>query len=196
MNQPDLSVFIDSNVFLQLRDIKDLDWHDKLDVQGWIEIVVAPVIIGELDKKKVDRNSRLRDRSRAALALIEGASAATGTRIELVARPRLTLHLTNPLVVDWSKTPTLDRTSNDDMLVAVALAYPGNTVLMSHDTGPIIRSRLHGLSAVRAPDEWLLPHQPDEAQQEIQNLKREVLELRNTRPRIGKRRSETTAHFA
>ena len=86
MAEPDISAFIDSNIFLQCRDIKDLAWHSVLGVTGWVEIVISPAIIGELDKKKIDRNPRLRTRSRAALAQIEQASTFADERIELKAK--------------------------------------------------------------------------------------------------------------
>ncbi len=58
MTHPTISVFVDTNVFIHLHDLKDLPWHETPPSHDWIEIVVALPVIEELDLKKVDRNNR------------------------------------------------------------------------------------------------------------------------------------------
>jgi len=186
MGKPDHRVYIDTNVFIQLRDLKDLPWRSILRGE-WIEIVVAPSVIEELDKFKVDREGRKRDRSRAALKLIREASSRPEMRLDLRnAGPRLSLQLANGARFDWAAHPALDPTRADDHLIAAALngRAEGPTCLLSHDTGPVIRARLNGLEAHDAPDEWLLPDPVTTEAQEKAQLKRDLDAARATKPTL------------
>ena len=69
-----LALFLDTNAFLHLRDLKDLPWGELVpDVTG-VDLLVAPIVVSELDAHKSGSNRRRRDRSRLALRLIEEAS--------------------------------------------------------------------------------------------------------------------------
>lgn len=185
MSQPGLSVIVDTNAFLHLRDFKDLPLFDLLPGHDWIEIVVIPAVISELDRKKDERsNQRVRNRSRSALDLIEQAASAFGHRLVLRDQPKLTVRPDNSPQPDWSALPTLNSASTDDQLVAFGMSFDGPCVLFSYDRGPGIRARLNNLRVAKAPDDWHLPRQEDESQRELQRLHREVAEERSKRPRI------------
>lgn len=193
MSEANRQVYIDTNIFIQLRDLKDLPWDDVFPV-GWIEIVVAPVVIEELDKIKNERDGRKRDRSRAALKLIKQASSQDEMRLELrAASPRLTFRIAHTERINWADYSKLDPTRRDDQLIAAAVTDPAaNVCLLSHDTGPIIRARLHGLKAYDAPDEWLLPEVTATDVQEKANLKRELEAARATKPTLELRLTQVT----
>ena len=66
--------FLDSNGFIQLRDLKDLPWAKAFPGSKVVKLMVSGVVIDELDNLKTSTNQRKRDRARAALKLIDEAS--------------------------------------------------------------------------------------------------------------------------
>jgi hypothetical protein len=96
MDRPDQTLFVDTNCFIHLRDLKDLPWRSLFADARWVEIVVAPIVIEELDRFKVDRDGRRRDRSRKALNLIEAASGEPNFRLSLRDDPiKVSLRVAN-----------------------------------------------------------------------------------------------------
>lgn len=185
-------VYVDTNCFIHLRDLKDLPWKEVFREAEAIEIVVAPVVIDELDRFKMDRDGRRRDRSRLALRTIEAASAAPGLIAPLRESPLpVSLRISTGHGFDWSAYPSLDPTRADDQLVASALADRSEprASLLSFDTGPLIRARIAGLNAVRSPEAWQLPDQPDAAAEEANRLRRENAALLAGRPTVSIRLS-------
>lgn len=119
MDQPHQWIFVDTNCFIHLRDLKDLPWGALFSDARWIDIVVAPIVIEELDRFKDDRNGRRRDRARSALNLIEAASTQSGFRLLLKETPiKISLRIANQPRVDWGNLPLLDSARSDDQLVA------------------------------------------------------------------------------
>lgn len=56
--------FLDTNIFLQFRDFDQIDWPRELGHQC-VCLVIAPIILTELESFKYDRDSqRRRERSR------------------------------------------------------------------------------------------------------------------------------------
>lgn len=183
-------VFVDTNCFLHLRDLKDLPWRDVLPGVSDLQIMVAHVVIDELDRLKTEKSSRIRDRCRAALSLIEEASSQDGMLLELRSVPfRISLIVAEGDPIDWSTFPRLDKARPDDELVAAALsdAREGPVTLVSYDTGPLIRARAMKLAAIRSPDTWLLPLALDPAEQKVTRLERELAAAKATRPGITAR---------
>jgi len=180
--------YVDTNCFIHLRDMKDLPWSDLLEDAQEIEIVVAPVVIDELDRLKTNREGkRRRDRSRAALDLLEAASTQPDHVLSLKTTPtELTLRLAPGRRIDWDRWPDLDPTRADDQLVASALDddYSGPVVLVSFDRGPLIRARMSGLKAYVSPVSWQLPDEADEETREVARLRRELTAAQATRPTL------------
>jgi hypothetical protein len=179
--------FIDTNCFLHLRDLKDLPWREVFPKVTDLEIMVAPVVVDELDRLKTERGNRTRNRCRAALNLIERASAEEGMRIELRTEPfRISLVIAEAHRIDWVAFPRLDPSRADDHLIAAAMLEGTNDLptLISFDTGPLIRARAMKLPAMRSPESWALPPQQDETEQKVARLERELAESRSTRPNL------------
>lgn len=181
--------YVDTNCFIHLRDLKDLPWTALLPEADAVEIVVAPVVIDELDRLKTSRDGRRRrDRARAALELIETASRAPGLALPLRERPiPLSLRLSLGGRIDWARWPALDPTRADDQLVATALSDQGEAkvVMVSFDRGPLIRARFSGLTALASPTDWQLGEEPDEDTREVARLKRELGAAQATRPTLS-----------
>jgi rRNA-processing protein FCF1 len=51
-------LFIDTNAFLQLRDLKDLPWRDLFPGVRAVDLMIAHCVIEELDQHKTGTNKR------------------------------------------------------------------------------------------------------------------------------------------
>jgi hypothetical protein len=187
-----VTLYIDTNCFLQVRDLKDLPWRDLFARVERVVIRVAPVVVEELDRHKTSTRPRLRNRARAALKLIESASHEEAMQISLRSTgPAVILQVDAGAPIPWHHLPTLVRESPDDRLVATAwsaadtLRLQATRVgLLTADTGPRIRARGLGLAAYAVPDEWLLPDEPDDKDRKISELTRAVEALQRTWPDV------------
>ncbi|TCR76749.1 PIN domain-containing protein [Rhizobium sp. BK376] len=177
------AVFIDTNWFLQLRDLKDLRWTELFPEAKHIEVMVAPVVISELDKHKVGSSDRRRNRARAALKTIDEASMLEDETLVLRERgPKVTLSVapTAKTVRDHGLNPD----SADDNLVAAMMEFGSDAVLLSHDTGPRISARRAKRTAFAPPDGWLLPDESSDDRKKIARLEAELKLLRNKSPEL------------
>lgn len=178
-------IFVDTNVFIHLRDLKDLKWRDLFPKATQIDILVSQTVIDELDKLKTGSNERRRNRARAALKMIDAASVGDGRRLELPNKS-VGLHLViadGPLP-KWEELPKLDRNRPDDQLVADVIAFGNNACLLSHDTGPRIRARNMGIQAYEPREAWLLPEERTDDQRKITQLERMLESALSDRPKI------------
>jgi hypothetical protein len=178
-------LFVDTNVFIQLSDLKDLPWNGLFPMAKRIDILVSRTVIDELERHKNGTNDRRRNRARRALKLIKDASAATNFRLELPCNSiALWLVIANGPRPDWEALSMLDRQEPDDRLVAEAVAFGNGAFLLSHDSGPLIRARLVGLSAFEPPEPWLLPPERTDDQRKISQLEQKLRDALSDRPQV------------
>jgi hypothetical protein len=188
MVSPDLTVYVDTNCFIQLRDLQDLPWKEIAPAARKIEIAIPRAVITELDRMKSDRSSdRRRNRSRKALVLIKDAIDSLDQAISLENNSiDLTLRICVCANLPWEEHPNLDRLSADDNLVLCALVekIEGNKVLLTADTGPYLSAKLAGLNALVPPESWRIPTDDNGEAEEITKLRRLLAEAKATKPEI------------
>jgi hypothetical protein len=184
MTQTFLQLFIDTNVFIQLRDLTTLPWHEEFPEATGIDLLVSQTVIRELDHFKTSTRDRQRDRARRALKSINAAAKPPDFSIELKQKPiTLRLVIAQGPIPDWSTLPGLDPNSPDDRLVAEVKSF-GGAALLSHDATPRIRAQLMGIEVFEPPEEWLLPPEQTDSQRKIAQLERALERATNQFPRI------------
>lgn len=180
-----IRLFVDTNAFIQLRDLKDLPWRELFPAAAAIDILVSQTVIDELDRLKTGTNERRRNRARLALRLINTASEDSGFNVTLPHNALdLRLVIAMGAVPDWSALPKLDRNRADDQLVAEVITFGNGAALLSHDSGPRIRARIMGIQAYEPPETWLLPEERTDDQRKIAQLERMLENALSDRPRI------------
>lgn len=188
MNAPGrVELVVDTNTFIQLRDVQDLPWRELVGPASAVDLIVARGVIDELDGMRIGSNRRLRDRARAALQLILEASTSEARRHVLKQDRGYVLSLVlDDTIVDWDLYPRLDRGRVDDEVVAVALtrAKQGACGFFSHDVAPTVRARQFGLEALQPPETWLLPAQEDDQAKKIRGLEKQLAEFRAAEPLV------------
>jgi len=181
------TLFIDTNAFLQLRDLKDLPWRDLFPNVQAFDLMVAHCVIEELDKQKTGTKKRRRDRARAALKLIENASSHEPD-FALVLRDdpvRVRVVISRAPLFNWATHPDLDPASADDRLVAEAASFGSGAEVFSHDTGPRIRARtIFKIRAYEPLADWLLPAEQTDDQRKITQLERDLERALSRSPKI------------
>ena len=179
-------VYVDTNSFLHVKDMKDLPWRTLFPGVEEIDLMVASVVIEELDRHKNGSNQRRRNRSRAALKLVDKASENEDFSLVLREAPVLIrLVLADGGAIDWSQFPRLDSSKPDDRLVAEAAIHSSSAVVFTHDTGPRISARRAQLDAKAPLEDWLLPAEQTDDDRRIRQLERELEAANAKHPKIS-----------
>ncbi len=84
----------------------------------------------------------------------------------------------------------LDLSKADNRHIEEVLAFQSAndgqpTVILTHDTCPMLTARRVGLECVAVPDSWLLDPEKDDRQTENEELKRQLKELQNQYPQLS-----------
>jgi hypothetical protein len=178
------------NLFLQCRAITSLPWKD-LGEAGPITIYIGHTLTREIDRLKSDGNQRRAKRARDASSLFRKLLRASNKAMVLQeAGPRVTLTFLPHLDPQREKSPVLDLSNPDDCHIEEALAFQANhpdsrTVILTHDTGPMLTAERVGLEPLEVPDAWLLEPEKDERQKQIDELTRQVKLLQTQHAQIS-----------
>jgi len=104
-------IFPDTNIFLHFKFFDEIDWQMIID--GSITMVIAPIVISELDHHKRNPNSRISKRAKSVLKKLEDygdlGQINQNAAIKLIAQEPA------PQVFEKS---SLDKTVPDDRLIA------------------------------------------------------------------------------
>ncbi len=185
MSDETIILFVDTNAFIHLRDLKDIPWKGLFPRVKALDIIVSSAVIEELDDFKVGRNKRKRDRARLALKQIVQASAQGSNGLLLREHPILVkLKVAPHKLTNWEGFPSLDKTKNDHRLIADAIDFGDKTILFSFDTGPIITARMLGLKAEQPKEDWFLPDEPTETELKLKLVQKQLLLARVNNPII------------
>lgn len=182
-----LTLFPDTNVFLQCRPLHDLPWRE-LSADA-VTVMVAPPVWKEIDRQKGDGNHRRAKRARAANGLLRQVIASPQSCLVLrEAEPRVTLCIAPRLPLDPGNYPDLDLSDPDQALVATANRYAQSTgaavTILSGDVGTILHASLLNLPAYPISDGWLAPPPRDERDKRIQELEEELDRRSSDQPKI------------
>lgn len=180
-----IHVFLDANSVLHYQRPDQIDWLTLTGAE-LVTLIAAPVLIRELEKHKYG-HARPHIKRRAAERvkwLAEVADGADGIEI----RPGVSLSfLIKEPTLDYD-AHHLDRANPDDVLIANMLEY--DAVERSHirvataDLGLRLKARHRALKPIVLPDETRLPDERDPAQQELEQLRREVTKYQARLPKL------------
>ncbi len=179
-------VFPDTNIFLHYQSIDQIDLPDLLKCDE-VELVMAPVVLDELDDKKWGHPfPKIRERAQQAARRIN-----TWISVDEDIRPGLSmnLHFARPndgTLKKWQLNPR----SNDDLLFGTILEYidsnPDHEVyLLTGDTGSRLRAESLRINVVILSDDYRLPPAKDEYQKEMQRIRNENLALKARFPSLS-----------
>ncbi len=181
-----LTLFPDTNLFIQCRDLSELEWKDIGEFDE-ITLIVSRPVHKEIDSQKGRGNDRLGRRARSTAALFKKI-ITNGGKAHLVREtaPKVVVALgiqSQPS----ANLDGIDLRENDDRILAIAHGYSkeheGEDVrVITHDSGPLALAAMIGLPAIDIPDGWLREPEPSSAERENAKLKREIEHLKRHEP--------------
>lgn len=175
-------LFLDTNVFLHFRYYNEINWNEIIG-DGEYTIVVASMVIEELDNKKYDVSRKISRRAKQMLSrFLEISDGSQRENFPVVidsSRPNDTTFQVN----------NLKSSSQDDNILASIIEFnidvTDEKYLISNDTGPKLKAKSLNIKAPNIPEKFLLEEEVDETEKELKNLKKELTELKNTIPKIA-----------
>lgn len=180
------TLFVDTHVLLHYRSIGEVDWPAIANTEN-VVIVVAPIVVEELDKHKATHPSkRLRKRAASVIRLFYKLSSAS---LEATLRNNVRVHFlaVEPLI-DF-RIHGLAPEVGDDRLIASILDYreqhPDATIgLVTDDLGLRLKSRRHTIDVLSLPESARLPEELDAQEKRIKELEEETRRLKDKIPSL------------
>ena len=185
---PTKTVFLDTQVFLHYRAIRDIDWCDLCHSER-VSIIIAPIVIEELDKKKIDRDQKIKKRAARAIKEISELLEASPNGLSAVLRSgvELCFYPNEPMEFD---VYSLDASHPDDRLIATLLSYQKrdqslDCMLISEDLGCRLKAKARHIALGRMPESAKLTEEPDPNEQRVRELEEENQHLRLGSPKLS-----------
>ena len=189
-NKEDFIVFFDTNFLIQCKDLKQIDFSELFGDNNSIELLLTEPVLKEMDKFKTDPNTRRVRSARKYNSIFLEIHDNKDKLYRINSDPSIVLKLapfynhTDLVSIDSS----LDISNPDDMLLAYVLKYKadnqGKICLLTYDTTVLIKAQIRELDNHNIPTSWLMPASKDQAQKEIEALKKENAELKKNHPDI------------
>jgi rRNA-processing protein FCF1 len=173
--------FPDANLFRHFRPLDEIDWLSELKADE-VKLVIAPIIIRELDRQKDSAgNKRLRTRAAQAIKRLDAYSSSPMLRQGVEVQ----FQTADPQI-DFARHK-LSLQIADDWLVASALEFAvdhNHVCIVSNDLGLRMKLKAHNIPAFKLADEYQLPEEPDPDQKTIAELRDELRTLKDRLPDI------------
>lgn len=183
-------IFLDTNIFLHFRFFVEIPWHSLFGEP--YQIVLAPVIVDELDKHKRHPNGKIASRAKKVLARFEN----------IVSEPNSfpLQYLTKRPSLETFQRLQLDRQEQDDCILAAIVEFGLNCnreeiIFISNDTGPRFRASSLGIKTVQLPEDLQNPYEVSDEQKQIQKLIQENNKLKNAIPKLSLTFEDGTSVF-
>lgn len=179
-------VFIDTQTLLHYQWLDQIDWCGLLSAPS-IDIMLAPVVISELDKHKYSSpRKKIRERARDRIEQI--------FRTLSEARPdnlRENVALRRGLRESLADLAShgLDSETNDDRLIGTIIQFREKNsdlpvVFVTDDLGLKLKARDHNIDLIEMPENYQLAEEPDSAELQVQQLRAELQQLKNRLPNL------------
>ena len=183
-----LRLFPDTNLFLQCKELSEIDWCKWSDFDE-IHLVVCHVVQREIDRAKFGSNDRRQRRARKAASIFRKIIVGAIVTIR-PDTPRVQLLVNSKYSHISASSPELDYTIPDNELVGTVYSArnthkPEDVRLLTADTFPLSTALGLGMEAEIIPDEWLLPPVETPQQKRIKQLEAEMAVYQAQEPKCS-----------
>ncbi|EEY1597059.1 DNA-binding protein, partial [Escherichia coli] len=182
-----LYLFPDSNIFLQCKDLTQVNFSE-ITACDEVCIIITRPIQQEIDRQKGQGNSRLSKKARKAASLFNQVVDSTDMTLVIRERsPRVFLTMDLSLKPCEQLSEQLDYQEADDRFVGIAAGYcaddPDSEVaIITNDSGPRFSAIKHNIICYKVPSSWLLPAEPDEKDKQIKLLEAKLKQFTQSMP--------------
>ncbi len=177
----------DTNLFIQCRPLKDLDWAVWKGYDA-IDLLVTPPVQREIDYQKSNGRGRVQKRAREASSLFRQVIQSQDKVLVIRdASPRVTLRLRLDCAPNAELDNQLDYEERDDQLVGTLSGFLKNNPdltaeLLTDDTGPMAKADMVHVPWKPIPTDWLLESEGTNEEKRIRTLETEITRLKNAEP--------------
>jgi hypothetical protein len=171
-----ITIVADTNLFLQCKALAEIDWLLLFPEVLEIEVIVARVVIGELDRLKNDGSSRRARKARTAVSQFGEMLRSDDAIVIKKTTPHVVMRFAPRAQMRASDHPELDLSMNDDRFVAEAIelrAIGKSPVIITADIGVELTCKELGVRAFAIPEQWRLPPESDATEKELRRLQDE-----------------------
>lgn len=185
-----LTLFLDTNIFIQCKSLSEIDWSVLGDVDQVDLVVTRPVQV-EIDRQKGKGTGRVARRARAAASKFgEALNCKDETLIITKGRPEVRLRVSTQLRPSEKSGITLNYSEPDDQLVGIAKAFSdansGASVrVLTNDIGPRASAKAVGVACEIPREDWLLPPESDESEKTQKAIEDELQRYKRAEPSIS-----------
>ena len=179
-----LYCFLDTNIFIEFKNIAEIDWLTELSCSN-VCLVVTSVVVRELDAMKSDyNNKRRRNRAIAARRYLAQIDVKSTNAVKHGVTVQYLHKRPSPTVFENFE---LSANSNDDILLASALQYMEehsnlDVMLLTDDLDLQFKARVHDLPEQSLSDESRLKEKADRNEKEIARLSARNRTLESSQP--------------
>lgn len=183
-----LYLFADTNLFIQCKDLRELDWSEWENFEE-VHIMVCLPVQREIDDQRKRGNGRVPSRARKTYSQLFRGIATRQRAYELIREsdPCVKLFLEFPSLPDPDLTNVLNYDKVDDEMVGCLHRFKkdhpeADARLLTDDTGPMMSAGGLGLEIAVINPEWLLPPENDDSEREIARLRNELYQIKRAEP--------------
>lgn len=175
--------YVDTNAFLHYRSFAEIDWCEELEVDD-VVLVVCPAVVRELDKKKLDPDSKIREQARRVISKLSGIGKPNE---QSQVKPHVQLlFLSREPKIDWG-LEGLSPDILDDRIIASILTErdaQGFVLVITGDLGLRLKAQAKGIPWHTLPDSLLLSITKSPLELENARLKERLSRLENRLPEL------------
>ena len=163
-------LFLDTNIFIHFKGFEDIPWKTLLDTDDDITIVLASIIIREIDGHKDSSKGRVKNKARKISEKLNN--------ILLSGQPsRIPLVYCKETPIKGNEKDNFDLSVNDDRFLLNILhsSFPKNDVyVVSNDTDLLLKAKDLELNILRMDDTYRSSEEPTEEEKELKKVKEEL----------------------
>lgn len=168
-------LFLDTNIFIHYKGYEDIPWKTLLGTSDEVSVVLASIIIREINGHKDSSKGRVRNKARKISEKFNKILLKNQqSRVPL-------FHCRETPIQDNEKT-IFDLTVNDDRFLLNVLhsPYPKEDVyVVSNDTDLLLKAKESGLNILLMDDTFGAAEEPTEEEKELKKVKEELARWTN-----------------
>lgn len=178
------TIFLDTNIFLHFKLFNQIPWDNIINSKK-VKIIIAPIVISELDKHKYNERAKIRTRANKILKIFHKYIEKELTT-QINDKLELCFLVNQPLIETFNKF-SLNISSQDDHLLASIKEYKiyeneEPAILITSDIGPILKAKQLNIKTLKMPEEYKLPFELDTTAKKIAKLEKENINFKNRIP--------------
>lgn len=171
-------LFLDTNIFIHFKGFEDIPWKTLLDTDDDVTIVLASIIIREIDSHKDCSKGRVKNKARKiSEKLNQILLSGQSSRIPLVYCKETPIKDTEKDIFDLSV--------NDDRFLLNVLhsSFPKEDVyVVSNDTDLLLKAKDLELNILRMDDTYRSSEEPTDEEKELKKVREELARWTERRP--------------